>query len=169
MLGTNPDLQDTDAGGVSDYEELVNGSNPLNGSDDDNLSQDSDGDGLTDGQESQIGSDPAKPDTDGDGLNDGEEVNVYGTSPLQRNTDSDGLNDNVEIWWKGTDPLNPDTDGDGLTDGEEASQSGARARIRLLRTPIAAVIPTAQKSPTAPIRWIHPTTSPATWTRTVMV
>ena len=124
VLGTDPDLQDSDEGGVSDRDELVNGSNPLNGADDENSGQDSDGDGLSDGEEVQIGTDPAKADTDGDGLSDGEEVNIYGTSPLKKNTDADGLNDNVEIWWKGTDPLNPDTDGDGLTDGEEASQSG---------------------------------------------
>ena len=31
---------------------------------------DSDGDGLTDGQEFQLGTDPNNPDSDGDGLND---------------------------------------------------------------------------------------------------
>jgi gliding motility-associated-like protein/uncharacterized repeat protein (TIGR01451 family) len=36
---------------------------------------DTDNDGLTDGQEIAIGTDPGDPDTDGDGLNDGEEVN----------------------------------------------------------------------------------------------
>jgi len=38
--------------------------NPLPGAD-------SDGDGLTDGQEAELGTDPANPDTDGDGLPDG--------------------------------------------------------------------------------------------------
>ncbi|WP_372946479.1 gliding motility-associated C-terminal domain-containing protein, partial [Muriicola sp.] len=36
---------------------------------------DTDNDGLTDGQESVLGTDPGNPDTDGDGLTDGEEVN----------------------------------------------------------------------------------------------
>ncbi|NNC61821.1 MAG: T9SS type B sorting domain-containing protein, partial [Eudoraea sp.] len=36
---------------------------------------DTDNDGLTDGQENAIGTDPGNPDTDGDGLTDGEEVN----------------------------------------------------------------------------------------------
>ena len=36
---------------------------------------DTDNDGLTDGQELAIGTDPGNPDTDGDGLTDGEEVN----------------------------------------------------------------------------------------------
>ncbi len=36
---------------------------------------DTDNDGLTDGQELALGTDPGNPDTDGDGLNDGEEVN----------------------------------------------------------------------------------------------
>ncbi len=42
---------------------------------------DSDGDGLTDGQEAELGTDPFNPDTDGDGFNDGDEV-ANGTDPL---------------------------------------------------------------------------------------
>ena len=57
---------------------------------------DTDGDGLDDNRERDIGTDPNNWDTDGDGLSDGDEV----------------------IIWK-TDPLNPDTDGDGYLDGEE--------------------------------------------------
>ncbi|GLU42665.1 hypothetical protein Musp01_02890 [Muricauda sp. NBRC 101325] len=37
---------------------------------------DTDGDGLTDGEEADLGTDPNNPDTDGDGLTDGEEVLV---------------------------------------------------------------------------------------------
>ncbi|MFH0878487.1 MAG: outer membrane beta-barrel protein, partial [Lentisphaerota bacterium] len=40
---------------------------------------DSDGDGLLDKEEVQIGTDPYDPDTDKDGLSDGEEVKVYKT------------------------------------------------------------------------------------------
>ncbi len=41
---------------------------------------DSDGDGLTDSQEAELGTDPESPDTDGDGYDDGDEVEA-GTSP----------------------------------------------------------------------------------------
>lgn len=80
---------------------------------------DSDGDGLKDAYEREIGTDPFNPDTDGDGLTDGEEVLKYKTDPLNPDTDGDGLSDGDEVKVYGTDPLNPDTDGDGLTDGEE--------------------------------------------------
>ena len=43
---------------------------------------DSDGDGLTDAREAELGTDPALTDTDGDGLSDGEEVDFLGTDPL---------------------------------------------------------------------------------------
>ncbi len=42
---------------------------------------DTDNDGLTDGQEGVLGTDPNNPDTDGDGIQDGEEV-TNGTDPL---------------------------------------------------------------------------------------
>jgi len=80
---------------------------------------DSDDDGLTDGEEVLLGTDPFDPDTDDDGLTDGEEVEVYGTDPLDPDTDHDGLSDGDEVHVYGTDPLNPDTDGDGLMDGLE--------------------------------------------------
>src|SRR6478672_6845938 len=79
--------------------------------------QDPDGDGLTNLQEFQLGTDPRNPDTDGDGVSDGEEVK-RGTNPLNADTDGDGLTDSEEIRL-GTNPLNPDTDGDGIPDGIE--------------------------------------------------
>ncbi|MBN1334509.1 MAG: hypothetical protein JXB39_00955 [Deltaproteobacteria bacterium] len=42
---------------------------------------DSDGDGLFDDEEAEIGTDPSKPDTDGDGFSDYDEVQS-GTNPL---------------------------------------------------------------------------------------
>jgi Tol biopolymer transport system component len=81
--------------------------------------QDTDGDGLTDAEEMQIGTDPNNPDTDGDGLLDGEEVKTYGTDPLKPDTDGDILNDAQELRIYRTDPTNPDSDGDELNDGEE--------------------------------------------------
>ena len=44
-------------------------------------SLDADGDGLSDSQEANLGTDPNNPDTDGDGSNDGSEV-IAGTDPL---------------------------------------------------------------------------------------
>jgi cytoskeletal protein RodZ len=58
---------------------------------------DTDGDGLTDAEEQQLGTDPLKPDTDTDGLMDGEEVKVYHTNPLLADSDGDGYIDSVEI------------------------------------------------------------------------
>lgn len=90
---------------------------------------DQDGDGLTNAEETTIGTDPTNPDTDGDSINDGTE-NTNGTDPLnpcdpdimfpgcQDDTDGDGLFDAEEATI-GTDPLNPDTDGDGINDGTE--------------------------------------------------
>jgi alpha-galactosidase len=92
---------------------------------------DADGDGLTNLQEYQIGTNPKNADTDGDGLSDGAEVAGAGsrppTNPLLADTDGDGLSDGVEsntgIWVNatntGTNPTKTDTDGDGLSDGVE--------------------------------------------------
>jgi hypothetical protein len=51
---------------------------------DTNDSVDTDGDGLTDQEEIEIGTDPANPDTDGDGFSDGDEVTL-GSDPLDPN------------------------------------------------------------------------------------
>lgn len=58
------------------------------------------------------------PDTDGDGLDDVREEDI-GTNPLNWDTDGDELSDGDEVTvWK-TNPLNPDTDGDTFQDGIE--------------------------------------------------
>jgi Zn-dependent metalloprotease len=78
--------------------------NPLSISLSGNVDQDSDNDGLTNDQESSLGTDPSNPDTDNDGLNDGVEVKTHGTDPLNADTDRDGVNDNTELA-NGTNPL----------------------------------------------------------------
>lgn len=101
---------------------------------------DSDKDGLDDAREKELGTNPNNPDTDGDGLTDGQEVLVYHTNPLKADTDGDGLSDADEVLiWK-TDPLNPDTDGDGYPDGEEV-QNGYNplGRGRLVKSPTSTV------------------------------
>jgi hypothetical protein len=85
---------------------------------------DSDGDGLADEDELNIGTDPLLVDTDADGLGDGVEVK-QGLDPLTMNavnncnptfdTDTDRLND-CEERVLGTDGCISDTDGDGLPD-----------------------------------------------------
>jgi outer membrane protein assembly factor BamB len=84
---------------------------------------DLDGDGLTNLEELNNGTDLFEPDTDSDGLNDGDEVNVYNTNPLDSDTDDDGLTDSQEID-NSFDPLDPaeaflDSDGDGFSNLQE--------------------------------------------------
>lgn len=85
---------------------------------------DSDGDGLTDAKEDEIGTDPYNSDTDGDGLSDGEEYLTYKTDPLNKDTDFDGLNDGSEVYKYKTDPLLRDTDNGGVADGHEVIEDG---------------------------------------------
>ena len=89
---------------------------------------DSDGDGLTDRRELEIGTDPYNPDTDGDGLTDGEEVLRYGTDPLNPDSDFDMLTDGAEVLKYGTNPLDPDTDKGGVRDGHEVLVDGTDPR-----------------------------------------
>ncbi len=67
---------------------------------------DTDGDGLSDEREEELGTDPNNPDSDGDGLSDGDEVG-RGTDPLDPDSDDDGILDGDEILL-GTDPNTPD-------------------------------------------------------------
>ena len=78
---------------------------------------DADGDGLKNGEEEDLGTDPEVADTDGDGVDDGAEVEA-GTDPLDEDSDDDGLSDGGEVD-AGTDALNADTDDDGYPDGAE--------------------------------------------------
>jgi hypothetical protein len=80
---------------------------------------DADDDGLLDGEEFQIGSNPDDADTDDDGLQDGPEVKVHGCNPLVVDTDADDLTDAQEVNVHGTDCADPDTDDDELGDGLE--------------------------------------------------
>lgn len=64
-------------------------------------SEDFDEDGLTNGQERTLATDPGDPDSDNDLLPDGDEIAI-GSLPLNPDTDGDGLIDGQD-----NDPLNP--------------------------------------------------------------
>ncbi|HWU23454.1 MAG TPA: Stk1 family PASTA domain-containing Ser/Thr kinase [Nocardioides sp.] len=67
---------------------------------------DADGDGLSDAQEAQYGTDPNVADSDGDGLSDGDEVKKYHTDPLNKDSDGDTFTDGDEVT-AGSDPNDP--------------------------------------------------------------
>ncbi|MDD3071323.1 MAG: hypothetical protein PHX88_09050, partial [Methanoculleus horonobensis] len=102
----------------------------------DPYSADSDGDGLTDGEEAGqmvlvngkiyfiLVSDPNSVDGDGDGISDALELDEFGTDPLARDSDHDGLTDAYELD-NGTNPNNPDSDGDGWVDGKDGEPGDA--------------------------------------------
>ncbi len=64
---------DTDNGGVTDYQEYIDGTNPQNNPNDDMNPLDTDGDGIPDTIEQELGLDWLNPDTDGGGIPDGDE------------------------------------------------------------------------------------------------
>ena len=86
---TNPRQPDTDSDGMNDAWELAHGFNPklnnnLAGPANQNPNADPDGDGLTNAEEEQLGTNPNNVDTDGDGVNDGDEDD-QGSSPNDPN------------------------------------------------------------------------------------
>lgn len=80
---------------------------------------DRDRDGLSKCEELELGTDLRNPDSDGDGISDGDEVKIYKTNPLNKDSDSDGLTDYEEIFVYKTNPLLLDSDGDGINDKDE--------------------------------------------------
>lgn len=95
---------------------------------------DSDGDGLSDSREAELGTDPHDADTDDDGLPDGLE-HATGTDPLDRDSDGDGLPDgredrdrDGEVDPEETDPRRADTDGGGVGDLEEVMDASLDPR-----------------------------------------
>ncbi|MDB4785059.1 hypothetical protein OAG31_00470 [Akkermansiaceae bacterium] len=128
-------IDDLDRDGLPDAWERKFGLDPSNAGD---AALDDDNDDLSNLQEFVAGTNPTLQDTDGDGLNDGVETDdgvwvsaaATGTSPRSVDTDRDGLDDAVEVPNLAFDPDNPfgqpgsdpslfDTDGDGISDGSE--------------------------------------------------
>lgn len=84
---------------------------------------DTDEDGIPDGYEYLMGTNPSIADTDNDGFTDGYEVFVLYTNPLivdkNEDYDADGVNNLGELK-KGTNPYLADSDFDGIKDNEDA-------------------------------------------------
>jgi hypothetical protein len=123
--GVRDDEEDTDGDGLPDYFELIN---PFGTSDP--FDADTDDDGLDDNFELIQGTQPRSNDTDGDGVLDGDEDRdgdgllarveaSFGVSDLATDSDGDLLSDADEIFRFLTDPAVRDTDGDGQIDGLE--------------------------------------------------
>jgi hypothetical protein len=112
--GTNPLLPDTDGDGLPDGLEPT--TSPL--------IRDTDGDGLSDAEESGYCLLAYDEDFDKDGLYDGLEIRI-GTDPKKPDTDNDGASDYAEYYGMMSDPRNPDTDGDGIPDGYDQTPLGA--------------------------------------------
>ncbi len=111
---TDPTKTDTDDDGLSDSDEtLLYNTNAR--------VADTDGDGIPDGIEVSIGTDPNSVDTDEDGMPDGWEV-YYELNPLVDDSaldlDNDGLS-NYSEYAAGTNPAEEDTDEDGIGDRDE--------------------------------------------------
>jgi clumping factor A len=159
LTKTSPISADTDRGGVSDGSEDANlngaidsGELDPNDDGDDASVVDADKDGLSDGLEATLGTNPNDADSDNDGILDGDEANPSSdpdddgkSNAADPDSDGDGLLDGTEI---GTDcshpmsdkatcvpdgdggatttsPLERDTDGGGTSDGaEDADKDG---------------------------------------------
>lgn len=105
------------------------------------LAADDDGDGLTNGEEAELGSDPTSADTDGDGLGDAEEREL-GTDLQDPDTDDDEYTDRDEVF-EGKDPTDPHSviyrggypyyfDKDTLEPGPDLAEKGGRfTRLQL--------------------------------------
>jgi hypothetical protein len=110
---------DSDADLMPDQWESTYQLDPTNGVD---AAGDEDGDGLTNLEEFQRGTNPKAWDSDGDGMGDLWEI-VNAMNPLSsedgtQDADGDGLS-NREEYKRNTDLFNPDSDGDGSSDGNE--------------------------------------------------
>ena len=90
---------------------------------------DTDGDGLTDKEEIEKGTDPLKKDTDGDGLSDKEEIEK-GTDPLKKDTDGDGFLDKEEVD-KGTNPKDPESKPNGNASQSDLDKAKEKAKSDL--------------------------------------
>jgi hypothetical protein len=126
---------------------------------------DSDGDGVPDNIEAELGLDPNNPDTDGDGILDGLEDPdgdrlgtawelMFGYDPRVADTDGNGVRDdqedadndgllNFDEQRLGGNPLNPDSDGDGWDDNGEAVEGTSPVDAQSVPVRRVSSVPTA--------------------------
>jgi len=119
-IGTSPLSADTDSDGVLDGDEVAQGTDPLEGiavASTEETPATEEGPAEEPTPASAVG---APGDSDGDGLEDAIEVEL-GTDPVDLDTDDDGLTDGDEYYVHQTGTRNPDTDGDGVVDGDETA------------------------------------------------
>lgn len=108
------ETQDSDSDGVGDNADAFpNDASETLDTDSDgvgnNADPDDDGDGLSDIDEANVGTDPLLSDTDSDGTDDGQDA--FPNDPSEdRDTDSDGIGNNADA----------DDDGDGVNDPQDA-------------------------------------------------
>jgi hypothetical protein len=119
-IGTSPLSADTDSDGVLDGDEVAQGTDPLDGlaavpTEETPVTEESPA-----AEPTPASAVAAPGDSDGDGLEDAIEVEL-GTDPVDLDTDDDGLTDGDEYYIYQTGTRNPDTDGDGVVDGEETA------------------------------------------------
>ncbi len=121
-LGTDPRNKDTDGDGISDDNETDDIKNP----------RDTDGDGLINALDANKNDGPLA-DPDDDGLSNAEEAKI-GTDPNNADTDGDGIKDGVEI---GDDLMQPmDTDNNGIIDALEVYSPPVIAEPEPIAAPI---------------------------------
>lgn len=123
ILGTNPYCADTDGDRLPDgYEYFYTSTDPLMLDSDQNgifdSDEDIDGDGLNHYEEMTNETNPCVADTDDDGLLDGDELKIYFTNPLISDTDEDSLLDGEEVKMH-TNPTLKDSDANGILDPDE--------------------------------------------------
>lgn len=105
---THNDTEDYEPDGLTNFEEMVNHTSPID--------EDTDDDGLNDGPEVVTWhTDPLNPDTDGDGLEDGAEVDL-GADPLDTDSDDDGFLDGADNCPATYNPDQADWNNDGIGD-----------------------------------------------------
>ncbi|MDD4096687.1 MAG: cellulose binding domain-containing protein, partial [Oscillospiraceae bacterium] len=118
--------EDKNENGVADYLDFIAGDDPDPEID---YETDTDGDGIPDYYEEELGTDPLSADTDGDGIDDMAEL-ALGYDPLNLDSDNDGILDGdtdedndglslIEEKEYGTYFFEEDSDFDGLSDGDE--------------------------------------------------
>ena len=125
VLFTNPLDNDSDNDGLGDFEEInTYTTNPVN--------PDSDNDSIPDGWEILHGFDPLTPDAsddpDCDGLTNADELK-YKTNPDSNDSDNDRISDYDELFKLFTNPMSADSDNDGISDSKELSIIGGYRNI----------------------------------------